>query len=99
MNKKPSLSHRVYAVTHDGKQSYWHAIGAVWLHSDGDGFNVKLSYLPLNGADIIIRKPKSGAEEVEASPDAAWRVFRPASSRRPCPVPARPDARRGAACR
>ena len=72
MSKKPSPpSHRVYAVTHDGKQSYWHLIGAVWPHGDGEGFNMKLDYLPLNGAEIVIRKPKPGADEAEAPPDAA----------------------------
>jgi hypothetical protein len=71
MNKKPSPpSHHVYAVTHDGKQSYWRLIGAVWPHGDGEGFNLKLDYLPLNGADIVIRKPR-GAEEAEAPPNAA----------------------------
>jgi hypothetical protein len=72
MSKKPSPpSHRVYAVTYDGKQSYWHPIGAVWPHGDGEGFNMKLDYLPLNGAEIVIRKPKPGADEAEARPDAA----------------------------
>jgi hypothetical protein len=60
-------SHRVYAVTKNGKQRYWNAIGAVWPHADGEGFNVKLDYLPLNGAEIVIRKPK--AEEADAATD------------------------------
>jgi hypothetical protein len=34
-------------------------------HSDGEGFNLKLAYLPLNGAEIVIRKPK--ADEVDAT--------------------------------
>jgi hypothetical protein len=72
MNKRTSPpSHRVYAVTNDGKQSYWRPIGAVWPHSDGEGFNLKLDYLPLNGADIVIRKPRVGTDETEAPPDAA----------------------------
>jgi len=58
-------SHRVYAVTKNGKRSFWRAIGAAWPHSDGDGFNLKLDYLPLNGAEIVIRKPK--AEEADAA--------------------------------
>jgi hypothetical protein len=59
-------SHSVYAVTKNGKQSYWQAIGAVWPHEDGEGFNLKLDYLPLNpDADIVIRKPK--AEQAEAA--------------------------------
>jgi hypothetical protein len=47
MSKTNNLpSHRVYAVTKEGKQSYWRAIGAVWPHGDGQGFNMKLDYLP-----------------------------------------------------
>ena len=57
----------VYAVTKNGKQSYWRAIGAVWPHSDGGGFNLKLDYLPLNGAEIVIRKPK--ADEADTASD------------------------------
>jgi hypothetical protein len=62
-------SHRVYAVTKEGKQSYWRPIGACWSHGDGQGFNMKLDYLPLNGAEIVIRKPK--AEDADAPADAA----------------------------
>jgi hypothetical protein len=71
MSKTPSLpSHRVYAVTKDGKQSYWRAIGAAWPHSDGEGFFVKLEFMPLTpGAQIVIRKPK--AEEPEGAEPAA----------------------------
>jgi hypothetical protein len=56
-------SHRVYAVTRNGKQSYWHPIGAAWTHTDGEGFSLKLDYLPLNGGEMVIRKPKAEAEE------------------------------------
>lgn len=61
-------SHQVYAVI-NGKQSYWRPIGAAWPHNDGDGFNLKLDYLPLNGAEIVIRKPK--AEEAEPTAETA----------------------------
>ena len=57
-------THRVYAVTKNGKRNFWREIGAAWAHGDGEGFNLKLDYLPLNGAEIVIRKPK--AEEAEA---------------------------------
>jgi hypothetical protein len=56
-------SHRVYAVTKNGKNNYWHPIGAIWPHEDGEGFSMKLDYLPLNGADIVIRKPMAKADE------------------------------------
>jgi len=59
-------SHRVYAVSKNGERSFWQPIGAAWAHSDGDGFNVKLEYLPLNDAEIVIRKPKAEAEQADA---------------------------------
>ncbi len=60
-SKQPT--HRAYAVTKNGDKSFWREIGAVWAHPDGDGFSLKLDYLPLNGADIVIRKPKADAGE------------------------------------
>jgi hypothetical protein len=61
-------SHRVYAVTKNGERNFWQPIGAAWAHSDGEGFNLKLDYLPLNpDADIVIRKPK--AEQAETAPE------------------------------
>ena len=72
MSKSSNLpSHRVYAVTRDGRQSYWNVIGAAWPHGDGEGFNVKLDYLPLNGADIVIRKPKAEVNPADAVPEVA----------------------------
>lgn len=61
-------THRVLAVTNDGKQKFWRVIGVAWPHSDGEGFFLKLDYLQLNGAQIVIRKPK--AEEAETAPEA-----------------------------
>ena len=58
-------SHRVYAVTKNGKQSFWQPIGAAWPHQDGEGFNLRLEYLPLNDAEIVIRKPKAETAEAE----------------------------------
>jgi hypothetical protein len=35
MSKKTNPpSHRVYAVTKEGKETYWRAIAGVWPHSD-----------------------------------------------------------------
>lgn len=59
-SNKPS--HRVYAVTKRGDTSGWDEIGAVWPHKDGKGFNLKLQYLPLNGADVVIREPMPKSE-------------------------------------
>jgi hypothetical protein len=60
-------SHRLYAVSKNGKQSYWQPIGAIWPHADGEGFSVQLDYLPRDpDAEIVIRKPKAKAEEADA---------------------------------
>jgi hypothetical protein len=63
-SKRPS--HRVYAVVKNGERNFWQPIGAAWAHGDGDGFNVKLEYLPLNDAEIVIRKPKAEIDEADA---------------------------------
>jgi hypothetical protein len=60
-------SHRVFSVTKNGERNFWQPIGAAWAHGDGEGFNLKLDYLPLNGAEIVIRKPKAEADDAEAS--------------------------------
>ena len=53
-------THRVYAVKKiSDDKSRWTEIGAAWAHQDGKGFSVKLDYLPLNGAEIVIREPKA----------------------------------------
>jgi hypothetical protein len=65
-------SRAIRAFSCDLKQSYWRPIGVAWPHGDGDGFFVKLDFLPLNGADIVIRKAKGAAvEEPEETVEAA----------------------------
>ena len=59
-------SHRVYAVTKNGERSNWREIGAAWAHKDAEGFSLKLDFLPLNGAEIVIRKPKANEAESDA---------------------------------
>ena len=56
-------THRIYAVTRNGKQKIWRAIGALWPHADGKGFSHKLECLPLNGAEIVIREIDVDQEE------------------------------------
>jgi hypothetical protein len=60
-SKRPT--HRVYAVSRrDGSKGYWKDIGAAWAHADGKGFSLKLEFLPLNGADLVVRLPEATAE-------------------------------------
>ncbi len=53
-------THRIYAVTKvNDDKSFWVAIGAAWPHKDGEGFNLRFDLMPINGAEIVIRKPKA----------------------------------------
>ncbi len=68
-SNKPT--HRVFAVAKRGDNKRWQEIGAAWAHNDGKGFNLKLEYLPLNGAEIVLRVPdaaeKATADEANAA--------------------------------
>jgi len=55
-------THRIFAVTKNGKKKFWQPIGALWAHQDGKGFNQKLDYLPLNGAEIVVREISDDAQ-------------------------------------
>jgi hypothetical protein len=48
-------THRLYAVTKTGESKFWQPIGALWAHADGKGFNLRIDYLPLNDAELVIR--------------------------------------------
>ncbi len=43
-------SHVAYQVRdRDGGKGYWTRIGSVWPHADGNGFNVQIEVVPLDG--------------------------------------------------
>lgn len=54
-------------VKREGQDDYWLNIGAAFRHQDGDGFNVVLQALPVNGK-VVLRLPKSQSEEPEQPP-------------------------------
>ncbi len=58
-NKKSAPTHRVYAVTKSADAKFWQPVGALWAHTDGQGFNLRLESLPLNDADLVIRIAKT----------------------------------------
>jgi hypothetical protein len=41
----------------EGKDDFWLAIGAAFPHQDGDGYNIVLQALPIDGK-IVLRLPK-----------------------------------------
>jgi len=58
--RKPSYI--AYAVNGQGKNTSWTKIGTAWLQKSGEGFNIDLSAIPVNGR-IILMPPKSEATE------------------------------------
>lgn len=78
MSNKPrsknAPTHEVFAVIRKegSEKGIWQKIGGCWPHEDGDGFNMRLDYLPLNGADLVIRKwtPKPDVQDAQEGGDA-----------------------------
>ena len=43
-------SHIAYQVRdREGKKGFWTRIGSAWAHTDGQGFNIQLECVPLDG--------------------------------------------------
>ena len=63
-NQKPSFT--AYTVhKREGQDDFWLPIGAAFMHQDGDGYNVVLQALPIDGK-IVLRLPKTQSESTEA---------------------------------
>jgi hypothetical protein len=65
---KSRPTHRLYAVTKTGESKFWQPIGALWAHADGNGFNLRIDYLPLNDAELVVRV--KGDKQAERNGDA-----------------------------
>lgn len=47
-SKQPS--HIAYQVRdREGQKGFWTRIGSAWAHQDGNGFNIQLDCVPLDG--------------------------------------------------
>jgi hypothetical protein len=42
-------------------KGFWTRIGAAWPHEDGEGFNLQIDVLPIDGK-IVLRTPKADDE-------------------------------------
>jgi hypothetical protein len=51
----------------EGQDDFWLNIGAAFMHQDGDGYNIMLQALPINGK-IVLRLPKAQTEEPAQPP-------------------------------
>ena len=63
-------SFRAYTIIkREGQDDFWLAIGAAFMHQDGDGYNVVLQALPIDGK-IVLRQPNDDQTEQPAREQA-----------------------------
>ncbi len=62
-------SYRAYTVIkREGQDDFWLAIGAAFMHQDGDGYNIVLQALPIDGK-IVLRLPKGEDNQQQPAKD------------------------------
>lgn len=70
--KRPFMLAYTVKPIDDGKNSVWSKIGAAWAHKDGQGFEVRMDALPVDGR-VVLRtlkdKDQSDGEVLDRSPD------------------------------
>ena len=77
-NQQPTYT--AYTVhKREGADDFWTPIGAAFMHQDGEGFNVILRALPIDGK-IVLRPPK--ADPKGESTEAAQAAIREENDRR-----------------
>jgi hypothetical protein len=58
-------AYRAYTVIkREGKDDYWLNLGVAFKHEDGEGFNILLQGMPLDGK-LVLRTYKEAPEEQE----------------------------------
>lgn len=59
-------SHIAYQVREggEGQKSYFNRIGSVWPHKDGEGFNIQLDSVPVDGR-ITVRSVQDRLQEMK----------------------------------
>jgi hypothetical protein len=79
-NRQPNYT--AYTVAkREGQDDFWIAIGGAWMHEDGDGYNVVLQALPINGK-IVLRPPKAQTEQPDEQPHSNGNNKRRTETRR-----------------
>jgi hypothetical protein len=54
-------------IKREGADDFWLPIGAAFMHQDGDGYNIVLQALPIDGK-IVLRPPKGDEQVTETGP-------------------------------
>jgi hypothetical protein len=66
-NQQPD--YRAYTVIKrgEGQEDFWLPIGAAFMHQDGDGYNIVLQALPIDGK-VVLRLPTAQSETGPGQP-------------------------------
>lgn len=57
-------AYRAYTVIkREGKEDFWLNLGVAFAHEDGEGFNLLLQALPIDGKLVLRRYKEEEAEE------------------------------------
>jgi hypothetical protein len=64
-----SSHHKTFAVGGEGDKTYWTRVGSAWPHTDGKGWNIVLSALPVIRR-IVLREytAQDAAKEANEAP-------------------------------
>ena len=66
IDKMSKPTHRAYTVIkRDNKDDYWLNLGVAFAHDDGEGFNLLLQALPLDGKIVLRTYKEDEVEEVQ----------------------------------
>jgi hypothetical protein len=64
-NQQPA--YRAYTVVkREGADDFWLAIGAAFMHQDGDGYNIVLQALPIDGK-VVLRLLKDDQNDQQSA--------------------------------
>jgi hypothetical protein len=62
-NKPNRPSHTLFMVEGEGDAALWTEIGALWKHSNGDGFNLNLKSIPMARDARLVILPRKAKEQ------------------------------------
>lgn len=63
MATNQQMAYRAFTVVkREGADDFWLPIGAAFPHQDGEGFNLVLQALPIDGR-VVLRTPKDDADD------------------------------------
>ena len=60
--KRPFLLAYTVKPIDDGRNSIWSKIGAAWAHKDGQGYEVRMDAMPVDGR-IVLRTVKDSGDD------------------------------------